>query len=74
MKKTQKLTKDRDNFFKKNNMKLVKCSPADEILDYKVVNPKTVEDIQELLNLQDRNHIDIEWTSFTFNFKYKNGK
>ncbi len=55
-------------------MKLVKCSPADEILDYKVVNPKTVEDIQELLNLQDRNHIDIEWTSFTFNFKYKNGK
>lgn len=73
-KKTLKIAKEREDFFYHNNLKLLKCSPADEQLNYDVVNPNTVEDINELLQLKDRNHINIEWSKFTFNFKYKNGK
>ena len=69
--KTKKVAKDafrilkktnikREEFLQQNNLKILKCSPADETIKYHVVYPATQEDISELIRMQDRNHIIIE--------------
>ena len=69
------------NRFKLNNLKLLKLSPAEEAVDYKLVYPDTQEDINELLHIKDRNHFKIAVINkgYTFKvagieFKYKNNK
>ena len=51
----------REEFFQKNNLKILKCSPADETVKYHVVYPNTQEDISELIHMrEDRNNITIQ--------------
>ena len=51
----------REEFFQQNNLKILKCSPADETIKYHVVYPETQEDISELIHTrEDRYHIIIE--------------
>ena len=56
----QKTIIKREEFFQQNNLKILKCSPADETVKYHVVYPDTQEDINELLHIKDRNHIKIK--------------
>ena len=49
-----KKTLERKEFLQKNNLKLIKCSPENEAVNYKKVFPDTQEDINQLLHLQYR--------------------
>ena len=51
LKKQKVKTNERDQLFKKNNLKLLKCSPANEDVNYEVIYPDTQEDINEMLNM-----------------------
>ena len=48
------MSNERDELFLKNNLKILKCSPADEAVNYKVVYPNNQEDINELLHMRNR--------------------
>ena len=50
----KKMSNERDELFLKNNLKILKCSPADEAVNYKVVYPNNQEDINELLHMRNR--------------------
>ena len=74
-------TLEREERFEKNNLKLLKCSPVKEAANYKVIYPETQEEINELLQMGDRNHIDIQYfndnermKTIGLKFKYKNDK
>ena len=54
LKKLKIKTNERDQLFKKNNLKLLKCSPANEDVNYKLIYPETQEDINEMLHMKDR--------------------
>jgi hypothetical protein len=64
--KTKKFAKDslknlmhktlkRERFFEENNLKLLKTSPKNELVNYQVVYPETEEEINELLHCINRN-------------------
>ena len=52
-------TFEREFLFERNNLKLLKSSPADEAVNYRVVYPDTQEEISDLLRIH-RNNIKIE--------------
>ena len=59
----QQKTIKREEFFKQNDLKLLKSSPEDEAVNYQMVYPETQEDISELrrmYRMQNRYHIKIE--------------
>ena len=53
-KKLMKKSEDRNEQFQNHGLKLLKCSPDDELLDYQKVYPETLQEIEELLYLKDK--------------------
>ena len=51
---------NREKLFENNSLKLLKCSPLDEDVNYQWTYPATQKDIDELLITRDRDEITIK--------------
>ena len=77
-KKLVQKSKVRDEQFQNYGLKLIKCSPDDELLNYQKVYPETLQEIEELLYLKDKMSIipikDIGKRMIGFNLEFNRGK
>ena len=77
-KKLVQKSKVRDEQFQNHGLKLIKCSPDDELLNYQKVYPETVQEIEELLYLKDNMSIfpiiDIGELMIGFNLEFNRNK